>query len=438
MAEFQTDIHSTLADLWLALDAAATGQLESTEALYKKFCTAAWEQLPTGNAKGSALATASCIPLWEMLNCVSSTYSHLDVTSKARVVLMLTAMYPKSKDRRALYQQLSRFTGGVNTSVPLSTETPALTEATQLFFRDNRVPQILEAVNLQGVDPENPARNLKKVSTSTKVLLEKILPSSIITFDTTSSEFTVRCGSQGPFSLNGFLLVVWKCLVYSELMNTPERRQLSQYLTTSAWASKEVERAGEKIEYAAFFKPLVSICAVCLSQNPRTPATAIDNVPMFDPRLVPLLLAPESCLSPPVVDQLAVGANARATDTKLSLSSVDNAKKLHDETVQKLKSDIPGEVDFMGSSSTCRDCDSVTILCRDMMFSNLSGVRSPGDSKTSLLHAALFSRKRARDDSSSGEGPSFVPVASSISDMLSDGKAESLTTLERLAMSWRV
>lgn len=437
MAEHQGRIKELIAELWALVAGCSSKEVTEEAVLFRSFFSTVWVKLAGCGENGAALATASCIPLWEMLNCVASTFSSLDAIPKARMVQMLTAMYPKSKDRRSTYQQLTKYASKIGTAVPLSTDTPCMTESTVFLAGTGKLPKALKDVDIDNVDIDSgDSAEKMKIAAAVKTLVERVLPSTVIVGGQKRGSFSAVCGNEALGPVEVLMSVVWKCLVFAELGDIPEKRQLSQYLVSSGWSSKAVEQSEPRITYASLFAPLTTMCMVCLSCNSLTPSVSADSIPLFDPHIAQSVLEEERCLAT-VADQLSASKKARVCATKVSLPSLSTGERSREDTVKKLTSEVPEEVAFMGTSSSCRDCDRLTILCRDILFSTLSTERVPAETGTSLIHTALFSRKRSREGGSLSEAPSFTPIASSISDMLSDQKDSERNTLERLALSWQ-
>lgn len=413
-----------VADL-LSVDAAPAD--EDPEQLYLSFVQKTWRELPLYNEQGSALGTASCIPVWEMLHSSSSSYnSHTD-TDKAFVIQLLTAMYPKPKDRRVTFQQID-YLGSGTAGVALSWRSPASSESLRLIL-----PEVMYAHITAGVALRHDAGPLGPtiLSSALRVFLQNIVPNVTIIStkrNGSRSELAVRWRGES-FGFHCFLVVLWKYLILAELHGVPACTDIYTLLTTSSWAHKTVVVDGRSLVYKAILAPLLDASKILLLCNSRCVSNAADNLPSIDPR-IELQHVGDWFRVTNAADSSS--ANALPSHTIYGKETDPAFATERDENLsERLESRIAAAVNISGLSSLARDCDQLTLLCRDMMFST-AGAMHCRPARRSRMEDLLFSRERQR---SRREGPVFLPTTSSLSDVL-EGKDDERSTLERIACGW--
>ncbi|KAG5485873.1 hypothetical protein CUR178_07466 [Leishmania enriettii] len=416
---------------------------EKISATYERFLKHVWYELPVSSAGGSALATVSCMPIWELLNQHTSACALSTAPAKAIAVQLLSSMYPKSRDRRCLFQQPSCYGSNAQTAVPLSTQVPfqmlmpkccAGEQNIEYIKAAQRVLRIAAVCNCaDGKDPG-------AVASAVRTFLNNVLPKCTLISHPrelakqTRGEVSILWDSPSCDWLSGriFLLTLWCLLVTTEYLNLPEYRNLSLFLCSSRWSERVIELDERKVSYSELLSPLLDICSLCLSVNPRSVSASVDTVPLIDPRVIPFLMG-----SGIKEEQREVGScfnteyNGRpGTEGKKSLTL-----RRADYVKEQLIGAIPNEVNFMGTSSSCRDFDQLAYLCRDCLFVPTTKSFTSGIS-LSRRRDMLFNRKRTRDTSIS-DGPCFIPVKSTVTNMLEKKDAAALVTLERLCCKWR-
>nr|CCD11816.1 unnamed protein product [Trypanosoma congolense IL3000] len=150
--------------------------------LYRRFMLTVHHDLGSSIDKGPALATAACIPLWEMLHFYSGAFAPLQASSKALVIILLTSLYPKARDRRCLYQHLGCVGSLGFSSVPLNWNVPTKTEVIEDLTSDGSeqdgYSEIVNYVQNTLLVEEEILKTCSTVGLGSKVktLMEDVLP----------------------------------------------------------------------------------------------------------------------------------------------------------------------------------------------------------------------------------------------------------------------
>ncbi|RNF03652.1 putative 3-methylcrotonyl-CoA carboxylase [Trypanosoma rangeli] len=420
--------------------------------VYWRFMRAVHHDLVLREPQGAALATAACIPVWEMLHFYGGSFGGARGASRAFVLSLLTALYPKTKDRRCLYQH-SGCVGGLGfPRVPLTNRLPMWAEVIRCPTNGSCAPGAYGEVvgyvqnTVSAEECILGGSSLNGLKAKIKVLMEDVLPHCrFVTGDAEATSVTAAHPSAIVISMAGdpsasmqsqevFKQAVWKYLVFLHVYLPEERRALGNYLTTSAWSQQSVRLADDSVvTYAAIMAPIVHEAAVCVSLMPSFATDASDNAPLFHPRVLEMLL-PKAAANQdftPCLDDLSkafVPDKIRKRDVSVAHATVVAVRELLEES-------IPQEITLFGESTSCRDCDKLTQFCRDVLLSPITQHTAAGG-VTGLspraMRSMLFSRKRRRDDGFY-EGPVFLPIASSLSEMLDEKAAnQSLSALERI------
>lgn len=413
------------------------------EASFKKLVQSTWHALPQSDPQGSALATASCIPLWGLLNFYTSAVSPLAAEKRAFVTQMLTAMYPKPKDRRCIFQQVNCCGRDSASSVPLSTtlrimDTPvefsesvaptALKYRTCVLFVANSV--VLEET-LSRPKGESLAQE------KTRLFLE-ILPHCVIgeaSEGMTPQVVHVKVSdtSNSLFSWRTFALTVWKYLIMAHIHCPAQKEAIVSFLTKSFWSTKLFVHGEARVAYNTVTSPLVNRINACLSINPQKASVAADNDPLAAPGAIPLMGAPLGVLR---ADETTTELSGPFSADPVATVEAPEMQMESDRVAERLLSKIQSEVDFFGSSPTCRDADQLVMLSRSLLFCPTSRASAASGLSSDKLDMILFDRKRGRDWDSC-EGPLFLPHTSCGADLLDKGNNNaSESTLERLASRW--
>lgn len=419
----------------------ANGALNST---YQQFLQYAWCGLPTSGADGAALATVSCMPVWELLNQSTSPCAPTSNEASAVAVQLLTTMYPKSKDRRCLFQQLNSFGNSSQSAVPLSTRAPlqalvVRVSAVEASFEYVRLAK--RSLRMAAVGAYTDGKDGPAVASAVRTFVTSTLPKcTLVAGDKEVSKqprgelyIAWRSDACDWHAGSVFLLTLWSLFMVAEFLGLPEAKELAQFVRSSRWASRTLNLEGRETAYSKLLAPFLDVCALCVSLNPRSPSAAVDTVPLIDPRVMPFLMGtvPESCPTA-VATRFGDSYSVKvATKTKESLT----VRRANNVTEQLCDS-VPGEIEFMGTSSSCRDFDQLAYLCRNCLFAPTVGSKGHAGVAVSWRRDMLFNRKRPRGGAKV-EGPCFLPVQSAVSDMLERTEAEEQTTLERLCCKWR-
>lgn len=423
--------------------------LEQYKSAYTSFLSNI--ELLNGEPQGNSLATACCIPIWELLNYLSSLF--ISQTGKEQNVFllqMLCSLYMKSKDRRSSFQSLAMLgddpavfptlTSHVpyeieNVSSSLRTLWSASTSATSILAKFIAVAKVICCGGSTS----------DQIIQASKTFLRDVLPccrirdgsneeSAHSTNDpnsTTELVILLNSKKEGLSTWKNFSLIIFLMLVKLEFTNTTNGRDLVHYLTASPWASKKVENSA--VTHGSLCLKITDSVMVCISVNSKTPAGAVDNVPLIDPHLAVLFSFAEGKAPRPqyLLD----------LDCKSKQVPCDATKKYAEyySTLlnDKLSSDIPNEIEFSGSSATSRYVDSLTSVCRGLLNASVKKEDSAGTLSVRKVNALLFSRKRGRD----GEGPSFIPgtVDEFIDDANNNNSSGTkLCCLERLCKAWQM
>ncbi|GET85898.1 hypothetical protein, conserved [Leishmania tarentolae] len=447
MSQLQNQVKTCIDDLEDVL--ASSNSLSSDEiynrlsTTYQRFLQHVWCELPMNSADGSALATVSCMPIWELLNQQTNACALSATSEKAIAVQLLTSMYPKSKDRRCVFQQPSCYGSNSQTAVPLSTHVPM-----QLLVPNNsnaeQSPEYVKVaqriLKIVMVGNYTDLKESTAVASAVRTFINTVLPRCTLISHPgelpkqTKGEVHILWDSPTCDWSSGrmFLLTLWCLLVAAELFTLPEARNLSLFLCSSRWSTRLIELDGRKVSYSELLSPLLDICSLCLSVNPRSAPASVDTVPLIDPRVMSLLVG-----SGIKEEHCEFGAcfakeyhERPATKRKKSLT-LRRAECVKEQLIES----IPNEIDFMGTSASCRDFDQLAYLCRDCLFVPTTKNMESGVS-ASRRRDMLFNRKRMRATLSS-DGPCFIPVKSAVTDMLERTDTDALVTLERLCCKWR-
>ncbi|KAK7198029.1 hypothetical protein NESM_000758500 [Novymonas esmeraldas] len=447
MAQLQTQVGACIDDVEESL-ASVNGCLDHStlykvNAAYDRFLRYAWYELPVSSTDGAALSTVSCMPVWELLNQRTGLRGASRTPATALAVQVFTSMYAKSKDRRCMFQQLSCFGGGSQPVVPLSAPVPIHLPAPAASSVEP-VPDYIRTakrvLKLAAVGGFTEGKDTAAIASAVRSFVNIILPKC--TLVSHAKELAKQPRGEvyilwsNPtcdwHSGSVFLLTLWCILMAAEYLALPESKELSNFLRSSRWSARLVEVDGRRQSYGELLSPFVDICAACVAANPRSSSTSVDNVPLIDPRVIPLLLGDGRS-----GEQRETGK--RFSEEYTACSMLESKTTLTERYAHRLKEllseTIPGEVDFMGTSSSCRDFDQLAYLCRDCVFT----FSQPGASRgraARMRRDMLFSRKRMRGSSDS-DGPCFVPVQSVVSDMLEKRDSRELVTLERLCEKWK-
>ncbi|KAH9586676.1 hypothetical protein LSM04_005309 [Trypanosoma melophagium] len=448
-------VHSLIEDLGKLL-LAWTHDVGSAEVatqlvdLYWRFMTAVHHDLVLREAQGAALATASCIPVWEMLHFYSGAFGPLRGSARAFVVTLLTALYPKTRDRRCLYQHAGCVGGLCFPRVPLSTRLPMSAEVMKCVNSGNDkqsdvyneiVTFVKNTVSAEECILSSPS--IKGLKSKVKTLVEDVLPRCRLVKDGTEGALLgVGYNDSIIIPLSGKAIVpmksydvlretIWRYLILCYVYSPDDRTVLGNFLTTSTWSQKNVRLEGDlDVTYASIMLPILHEAAVCASLMPPVASDVSDNSPLIQPHLLSVLLPQEKAKrsSPNPKDNLTeafVPDRLARRKVAISHTTLSNLRELLEES-------IPQEIAFSDESASCRDCDKLTQLCRSAIFSPLLKGTECGGFSVPFMKRILFDRKRKRDDHFY-EGPVLLPIVSSLSEMLEDRRMKrSLSTLERI------
>ncbi|KAH8612964.1 hypothetical protein ERJ75_000835100 [Trypanosoma vivax] len=396
--------------------------------------------------KGPAVATAACIPLWEMLHIQSGLVAPLKGTVMGFVITMLTGLYPKARDRRCLFQHSGCLGSLGSPRVTLSYRLPMQTEITK-FVTDSE-PSLMsykEVViyvrNTLSVEENILSTNsTAELLSKTKLLTDCVLPHCVLVESQSQTVVPDRgdgpiliylsCESESSIRALGVLQqTIWKYLILLHVYAPEEERSLINFLTNSTWAQRSVLCKGNvEISYHTLMAPVAQEAAVCASFVAFRADGPPDNSPLVPPRLLDFMFTSEnrSLPSSPYGDLSKAFSDVSLMRRKASITqqSVERLEELIGKT-------IPQEIEFANESSSCRDCDKLTMLCRNLLMSPVARSQRFKGLSAHFLKRMLFSRKRSRIEFY--EGPVFLPVASTLSDLFSNEDNKPLTTLERIS-----
>ncbi|EPY20497.1 hypothetical protein STCU_08973 [Strigomonas culicis] len=347
------------------------------------------------------------------------------------VIQFLSAVYPKSRDRRCYYQQLSCCGTDYQSTVPLTTKVPP----SELHLCTARTPhksleytEVVEFIRNSYQMQLNRIQNTEEFSVIFSKFISIVLPRVVIAkecdFNEASEKIQILIDAENNkiHSWSFFLHVVWKLLVLSEGAGT-RQSELVDYLTKSTWSGQSFITGGNKIIYRQFFSLFAESCLFCLSCDSYA-APSADNMPLINPRIIHFLASvdAEPCEISEEVPE-ALQSFPIAQPSRLVMESTTKELK------EKLSETIPQEISFNGSSSTCRDCDQLTLICRDLINAPI-GVDNSEGIDASFLKKLLFSRKRSRGGTLLNHGPALAPVKSSLTDFFDETSSLEKNTLE--------
>ncbi|SCU72377.1 uncharacterized protein TEOVI_000395300 [Trypanosoma equiperdum] len=417
--------------------------------LYNRFMVAVHRDLVSCGDQGPALATAVCIPLWEMLHLYSGPLGPFRASSKAFAITLLTSLYPKTRDRRCLYQQLGCICSLGHPPVPLSWCLPMSTEVVEHVTGDGSAEDSYEAVVGYVRNTVSAEGNIIRASSSSVLnekvgmLLEDVLPRCYLVVEESATAckeisyenaiiITIGANERSPSrSLCVLKPVIWKYLVLLHVYSPEDARSLGNYVTNSSWAQRTVRVSAQcEATYASLIGPIVHEAAVCTSLIGSNANAAPDNTPFLCPRLLGTLL-PTGCRKGGLVDgygNLTTPFKPNKIMRRGETVYQNVAASLH----SALTESIPMELSFFNASSSCRDCDKLTLMCRSAMLTSVTQNSSIKGLPASVVGRMLFDRKRGRDDVY--EGPMFLPSTSTLSDLLGEDEENKMyCTLERIA-----
>ncbi|RNE98915.1 putative 3-methylcrotonyl-CoA carboxylase [Trypanosoma conorhini] len=424
--------------------------------VYWSFMRAVHHDLVLKEPQGAALATAACIPVWEMLHLYGGSFGGISGASRAFVVGLLTALYPKTRDRRCLFQHLGCVGGLGSPRVPLANRLPMWAEVMRWTSDERPVPgaygevvaYVQNTVSAEECILSRTSCNSLKAKI--KLLMEDVLPHChFVAGDAEAASVAAAHPAAVVISTSGepsasmrsqevLKQTVWKYLILLHVYLPEERRALGNFLTTSAWAQQRVRLPDDSmVTYAALMAPVVHEAAVCASLMPSVASDAADNAPLLHPRVLDVLLPKPKAtreFAPPPEDL----TKAFVPD-KIQKRCVSVARTTVAAVRELLEESIPQEIAFAGESTSCRDCDKLTQFCRDVLFSPVAQHTAAGGAAAlspRAMRCMLFDRKRRRDDGFY-EGPVFLPVASSLSGVLDEKAAnQPLSALERIVTAF--
>lgn len=341
--------------------------------------------------QGSVLATASCLPFWENLNFLASRPCPLNCETRAFFLLALTSLYPKYKDKRCFFQHSLDSELDVR-ALPLTTTLNCLLPFNSPCINDNSSLSIIkdlmsvcDDVSFSSLDTENKKTFLKNIDS---VCLA--LPSW--TINLMSENPTISDGTS-TVTLLFFQFAVWKILLFCEVHKLSEHKKLIAVLTESLW-SKTVAVSQWSVQ--TIYKSLFEKLLPCISFLRLVGAPKIDlpinNLPMLDFRLINSLILHPSLGSIPK-SYLTWSKKCRLRGTSFVCQRKRSALKLTTR-YSKIKDDL----EMFQSSSTCRNCDEMTVLCRDMVFRySKSAYKAPSFLSDSKIYSQILFKRKCKN-----------------------------------------
>ncbi|KPA83624.1 hypothetical protein ABB37_01895 [Leptomonas pyrrhocoris] len=447
MAELQSQVKLCINSTDDFLASSAEVQEQNSDSFvgntYRVFLERTWYELPLHNVDGSALATVSCMSLWELLNEYTSICNPLEASKKAFAVQALTAMYPKSKDRRYMFQQLNCCGNNAQTAVPLYVHIPLETSMPAIPENDAHRDYVTTVQAITKIARLGSFRDGKETSTVSALIrgfVTAILPkctlvdaSNLQSSSQSNGICICLCDSSNAWNSGVyFLMSLWSSLFVGEYLNLVEFKELVTFLRSSRWSSQTVRFGRQKMSYSKILSPLTDISALCVSLNPRSPSASVDTVPLIDPRIVQLLCGKGYKTFSSQADTLT-NTSVQHYITEINSSLVE---KTAEHVKEQLNETIPNEIDLLGFSSTCRDFDQLAYLCRDLLFLPSIECLTSRKKLQARRRDLLFNRKRGRRENDL-DGPCFIPVNAGLSHVMEKKSSGSQVALERLCSKWK-
>lgn len=360
-----------------------------TKCLWSESCLYLWNQL-IQKPQGSVLATAACVPFWENLNLLANRIGPLNSEARAFFLLALTSLYPKYKDKRCLYQHSFCSETDIR-GIPLTTALHTLPPFSCPFIDSKSSLAVLRDLEVGFTDisySKNDAVReliLKSIDTLSSFLTSYEIKFSSNVLSASDGKCTV------PLSLLQFTL--WKIFLFCEVHGFVEQNKLIGSLTSSSWSEQcIVSESSARWAYKSFFVNFSSCVKFLLCVGSPKIDLPINNLPLLDFRLIkPLILDPQYART-----KKEYRSWWRKRRLRAATFLCQRKKMLVDERKRLTK--IKNDVEMFQSSSVCRNCDEMTLLCRDMIFRcSKPAYRKPHYSTVSKIYnQLLFKPKRGK------------------------------------------
>eukprot|EP00796_Vickermania_ingenoplastis_P001149 gene1149-676_t len=347
-----------------------------------------WFKLPQG-AQGPVLATAACLPLWEALNFVTSSICQIDHTTRAFLVVAVTSLYPKYRDKRCVSQHFCTY-GSESTSVPLTTSTSSLIGEciASPSAKGARTPldRAIDACSCLMRAGKLATEALKGPFLESLRDLLKMIPLCSIECSNESGEVLISL-REWRCSLSAFRKTVWTFIALTEVHGWCEGKEMDAVLTESQWAARVTQVCDEQRSYGSFFAHSFEIIRLLLSVGSPAVDVPVDNWPLLDYRIVKHL----------VTQPAQITVNRSLWWKRVPLRGVvkNSEKEKKVEELNEMCENIKMSVEMDGNSSRCRTPDELTLLCRDVVFKDRRSAfkSSRHESLSKLTRKLLFHRQ---------------------------------------------
>lgn len=318
-----------------------------------------WHKLIQSH-QGAVLATASCLPIWETLTYLSSNICQLDPEARSFLILALTSLYPKYKDRRCFSQHIGGYGTG-NSVVSLTNSSFSMLENFFSSIDKYHSAPLKELIHLS----TNPSFLTSKFSDSTKSTFLRSMKVLVQTLPVMKVKWNQLQGvtiQDGPdvLPLLTFQYMVWRVLVLCQINNINEVRELETFLTNSSWSSNTLNCNGEEKRFTYFFNNFLENVRILTSLGAPGQDIPIDNTPLIEHRIIRQL----------TISSQRRQNSAKKLSAKLPLKGttfVSQKVKTVCQVTEEIEA-VTTSLEFSNSSSACRNCDELTLLCRDLVF----------------------------------------------------------------------
>lgn len=393
-----------------------------TKSLWGQSYLYLWNQL-IQKPQGSVLATASCLPFWENLNLLANRVCSLSCESRAFFIFALTSLYPKYKDKRCLFQHSFNNEAEIR-GIPLTTSLNTVSLFDCPFIDPKSSLSILRELSVEwnevfysSVEGEIKKLVLKSINS---------LTSSLSSFDITlSTENASVSDGVSTIPLSFFQFTLWKVLLYCEIHEIWEQNKLLSPSVNLAWREKKISSSlNSSSERKSFCDTFSSCIYFLLCVGAPKVVIPINNLPLLDFRLI------KSLISNPQVGRMNKRYQRWFKKRRVrAITSVSQKKKTvanEKERYRRIRDDIV----MCDYSSMCRNCDEMTLLCRDMVFRySKPADRQPHYSAVSKIYGRIIFTPKAKK---AAYLPSLLPENDPCFMMGDEKKEKNINVLESI------
>lgn len=366
--------------------------------IYSRLFYIIWYRL-TQAAQGSQVATGACLPLWEVINFLASDIIPVNSETRGYLMSLFTSLYHKFKDKRCFYQQVCKFNSPVSTvSLTSCTHRILNLSARELHLEDNLLSPLFKSIlsfSISGLRQDQIEHSREKVSPIIFELV-KIIPSFILSNN--MDEILVSSNAV-TLPLRKFQYLIWRSLTFCDALRINVGKDLESVLLDSPWSMKPIVVSGVEKKYKHFFSSLSRESRLLDCLGSPLMDVPVDNKPLLDIQ---------------TVKQLTMRQRYCTMKKENWISKVPLRGAVFTSQKRKIISDeeaiftrIRSDIEFEQSSSICRTCDELTVLCRDLVFKfNTHSKKAPMEIPKSQLYKNLLFTRNIKGKKYL---PSFIP-----------------------------